>query len=95
MNNEKFKVFISPLLDKAIGLLDGIRAVQLLYETLPEQTIYFVTGIVHGLALADPQQTRATWRDEATSLLYYFSHEEKRRMLDYVRLRFETGSGTS
>jgi hypothetical protein len=95
VNNEKFKEFIAPLFDKAIGLLDGIRSVQLMFETLPEQTIYFVAGVIHGLAFADPQQRRAIWRDEATSILYNFSHEEKRRVLDYVRLRIETRSGTS
>jgi hypothetical protein len=94
VNNDKFKEFIAPLLDRAVDLLDGIRSVQLMFETLPEQTIYFVAGILHGLALSNPQRC-ATWRDEETSTLYNFSHEEKRRMLDYVRLRIETGSSTS
>lgn len=92
MNNEKFKEFIAPLLDRAINLIGGARDVQAMYDQLPEQTIYFVAGVIHGLA---PARVPLWLGDEARSTVSHFTHEEKRRMLDYVRLRFETGSSTS
>jgi hypothetical protein len=100
VNNEKFKEFIAPLLDRAVNLLGGIHDVQAMYEQLPEPTIYFVTGVIHGLAPAHMPLWRndevPLWRnDEARSIVSNFTHEEKRRMLDYVRLRLETRSGSS
>ena len=91
VDNEKFKEFIAPLLDRAINLLGGEHAVQAMYDQLPEQTIYFVAGVIHGLAPARVP----LWLDAEARTVSLFTHEEKRRMLDYVRLRFETGSSTS
>jgi hypothetical protein len=96
VNNEKFKEFIAPLLDKIIGDLGGLRDVQAMFEQLPEQTIYFVAGAIYGLAYEKYRQTHyAWWRDGPQTTFVSLTHEERRRMLDYVRLRIETESGSS
>ena len=68
-----------------------------MHDQLPESMIYYVAGAIHGLAIARPPLGHAWWREEAWTPVFRFrfTYEERRRLLDYVRLRIETRSGTS
>lgn len=101
MNNDLFKPFIRPIIERAIDQLGGIEKVQRMFEQLQEPMLYFIAGAAHArmlsvIALTEVEpsaQHRITpWRDGKT---IDHTPEEIRRILDLVRLRLETGSATS
>ena len=92
MNNEVFKKFIEPYYDFAVQDI-GPQVIKLIGTV--DHGVPFVAGHIVGQIGSElTEGLAADWRD-SRQVLDRLTHEEVRRVFDYVRLRLETGSATS
>jgi hypothetical protein len=95
LNSDAFKKFVTPLIEEMIENLGGYHHAKQHYDQLPDGFSHFIAGGVFGMV--DKLYLRhAPWREvNISSIHVQLDQDEVRRVLDLVRLKFETGSATS
>jgi len=94
VNNDVFKTFITPFVDDMIEQAGGFEVVRDNYKRLPDAISHFIAGGVFGLVRQ--ASVPMLWRDKFIPKgAIILNQEEIRRVLDLIRLMFETESTTS